>query len=181
MPLWLIWSDCQIYFKGTRHRQSTVLFLFHFLLCPGNTLMNFQLGWYAHAIFVDGQYPAVSGDSRSQSWSEPFLRWWGIRLMRRARLKASTSRGYQPSLRRTLPWSSAAATSWEWISTQPRWPLRAGLLGDLSQNQIVYPEASDPELVDFYAGRHRYPWSPPKNTQQPLQQASIHCYRLSTP
>ena len=32
--------------------------------------MNFQLGWYAHAIFVDGQYPAVSGDGRSQSWSE---------------------------------------------------------------------------------------------------------------
>jgi len=29
--------------------------------------------------------------------------------------------------------------------------LRAGLFGDLSQNQIVYPEASDPELVDFYA------------------------------
>ena len=23
-------------------------------------MMNFQLGWYAHAIFVDGQYPAVS-------------------------------------------------------------------------------------------------------------------------
>ena len=22
--------------------------------------MNFQLGWYAHAIFVDGQYPPVS-------------------------------------------------------------------------------------------------------------------------
>ena len=22
--------------------------------------MNFQLGWYAHAIFVDGQYPTVS-------------------------------------------------------------------------------------------------------------------------
>ena len=123
------------------------------------------------------------------SWSElvrilfiePCSRWWGRRSMRRARLKASTSRGYPPSLRRTLPWSSAAATSWEWTSTQPRWPLRAGLFGDLSQNQIVYPEASDPELVDFYAGRHRYPWSPPKNTQQPLQQASIHCYRLSTP
>ena len=50
---------------------ARALFLiFHFRLCPGNTLMNFQLGWYAHAIFVDGQYPAVSGDGRSQSWSE---------------------------------------------------------------------------------------------------------------
>ena len=50
---------------------ARALFLvFHFRLCLGNTLMNFQLGWYAHAIFVDGQYPAVSGDGRSQSWSE---------------------------------------------------------------------------------------------------------------
>ena len=35
-------------------------FLNFSFLYPGNTLMNFQLGWYAHAIFVDGQYPAVS-------------------------------------------------------------------------------------------------------------------------
>merc|ERR1719466_269272 len=31
-----------------------------------NTLMNFQLGWYAHAIFIDGKYPEVMREKIDQ-------------------------------------------------------------------------------------------------------------------
>jgi len=86
----------------------------------GNTLMNFQLGWYAHAIFVDGQYPAV---------------------MREKIDAKSEAQGFEESRLPTFSEEDSA--------------MILGSSDFLGMNfytaQIVYPEASDPELVDFYA------------------------------
>jgi len=85
-----------------------------------NTLMNFQLGWYAHAIFVDGQYPAV---------------------MREKIDAKSAAQGFEESRLPTFSEEDSA--------------MILGSSDFLGMNfytaQIVYPEASDPELVDFYA------------------------------
>merc|ERR1712004_474393 len=85
-----------------------------------NTLMNFQLGWYAHAIFVDGQYPAV---------------------MREKIDAKSEAQGFDESRLPTFSEEDSA--------------MILGSSDFLGMNfytaQIVYPEASDPELVDFYA------------------------------
>jgi len=85
-----------------------------------NTMMNFQLGWYAHAIFVDGQYPTV---------------------MREKIDAKSEAQGFPES---RLP-----------SFTEEESAMILGSSDFLGMNfytaQIVYPEDSDPELVDYNA------------------------------
>ena len=118
-------------------------------------MMNFQLGWFAHAIFVDGQYPTVS-----LAYDVQVIVTLSSKVMREKIDAKSEAQGFPESRLPSFTEEDSAMIlgssdflgmnfyTAQVTSTHCYQVLEYNLLDD----QIVYPEASDPELVDYNAG-----------------------------
>ena len=120
-------------------------------------MMNFQLGWFAHAIFVDGQYPTVSLANDVQ-----VIITLSSKVMREKIDAKSEAQGFPESRLPSFTEEESAMIlgSSDFLGMNLYTSQVAGRYSSqvvehyLLDDQIVYPEASDPELVDYNAGFH---------------------------